>query len=130
MTPIWGLTEGGNKRAAGRPRVPPRGVVYGPDLSFRLSVSVAASSGTNVMAHCVEALYAPDADPISSLLAKEGLRLLAAGLPTSVAATSTRTAHADVLLGACLAGWAPAAAGTALHHKICHILGRLVRFRW
>jgi alcohol dehydrogenase class IV len=56
------------------------------------------------MAHCVEALYAPDADPISSLIAEEGIRLLATGLRTLVTATSTRTAHADVLLGGLGAG--------------------------
>ena len=57
----------------------PRVVVYDPDLPFGRSASVAASSGTNAMACCVEALYAPDADPISSLIAEEGIRLLATG---------------------------------------------------
>ncbi|MER6807642.1 iron-containing alcohol dehydrogenase [Spirillospora sp. NPDC000708] len=94
-----GPHRGREKRAGRASHVLSWVVVSVPDLSFGLSASVAALGGMNVMAHCVEALYAPDADPISSLIAEEGIRLLATGLGTLGAATSTRTAHADVLLG-------------------------------
>jgi alcohol dehydrogenase class IV len=75
------------------------------------------------MAHCVEALYAADANPVSSLLAEEGARTLAGSLPAVVARPQDLAARSEALYGACLAGAALAVAGVALHHKLCHTLG-------
>ncbi|OQR66070.1 hypothetical protein B6E66_00485 [Streptomyces maremycinicus] len=44
-------------------------------------MDVSVTSGFNAIAHAVEALYAPDASPIVSLMAEEGVRSLAASLP-------------------------------------------------
>ena len=38
MTPVWGLTEGGQKRTGRDPRVLPRSVLYDPDLTLTLPV--------------------------------------------------------------------------------------------
>ena len=46
---------------------------------------MSATSGINAIAHAVEGLYAPDATPIISLMAEEGIRALAAALPRVVA---------------------------------------------
>jgi alcohol dehydrogenase class IV len=75
------------------------------------------------MAHCVEALYAPDASPIIELMAEEGIRALAASLPAVVRAPSDLEARAQALYGAWLAGTALGAATLGLHHKLCHTLG-------
>ena len=40
----------------------------------------------NALAHCAEALYADGANPVTSLMAQEGIRVLRAGLPRVVAA--------------------------------------------
>ena len=42
------------------------------------------ASGLNALAHCVDAMWAPKADPINAALAAEGIRSLAAGLPKVV----------------------------------------------
>lgn len=122
MTPIHGRTIDGEKRTGRSPRVLPRTVLYDPDLLLTLPPTVVGASGVNALAHCVEALYAPAADPITSLQAVEGVRVLAAALPAAYDRPDP-AARAEVLYAACLAGTALGAAGTSLHHGLCHLLG-------
>jgi alcohol dehydrogenase class IV len=77
----------------------------------------------NAIAHCVEALYAPDGNPLTALLAEEGIRALAASLPVVVREPEHAEARAQALYGAWLAGTALASVSMALHHKLCHTLG-------
>jgi maleylacetate reductase len=77
----------------------------------------------NAVAHCVEALYAPDATPVGSLMAEEGMRCLARGLPASIADPNDIGARSIALYGAFLAGSALAATTMGVHHRICHVLG-------
>jgi len=123
MTPIWGLTEAGLKRTGRDPRVLPRSVIYDPELTLGLPPRVAGPSGINALAHCVEALYAPDASPIIGLIAEEGIRALAASLPAVVNTPGDLDARARALYGAWLAGMALGGAAMGLHHKLCHTLG-------
>ncbi|GAA4102589.1 maleylacetate reductase [Nonomuraea soli] len=123
VTPVWGLTQDGRKTTGTDPRVLPRTVVYDPDLTLTLPVPLSAASGLNAMAHCVEAFWAPHRSPVSSAVAAEGIRALAAGLPAVATDPTDLAARTDLLLGAYLAGTAFAAAGSGLHHKICHVLG-------
>jgi alcohol dehydrogenase class IV len=123
MTPIWGLTEGGVKRTGRDSRVLPRTVIYDPSLTLGLPPRIAGTSGINALAHCVEALYAPDTNPIVELMAEEGIRALAASLPSVVHSPGDIDARARALYGAWLAGTALGAATLGLHHKLCHTLG-------
>jgi maleylacetate reductase len=123
MTSIYGLTEAGLKTTGRDPRVRPRVVIYDPAVTATLPASIAGPSGMNALAHCVEALYAPDANPVTSLMAAEGIRGLARSLPVVVRTKDHLEARADALLGACLAGSALNAASMGLHHKLCHVLG-------
>jgi alcohol dehydrogenase class IV len=123
MTPIWGLTEAGLKRTGRDPRVLPRSVIYDPELTLSLPPRVAAPSGINALAHCVEALYAPDASPIVALIAEEGIRALAGGLPAVIRHPDDIGARARALYGAWLAGSSLGGAAMGLHHKLCHTLG-------
>jgi alcohol dehydrogenase class IV len=123
MTPIWGLTSGSRKETGRDPAVQPRTVVYDPILTISLPPSISGPSGMNALAHCAEALYADGANPITSLMAEQGIRVLARGLPVVVADPGDLAGRGDVLGGAYLAGAAFAAAGSGIHHKICHVLG-------
>src|SRR3712207_5203663 len=123
MTPVWGLTEGGQKRTGRDIRVLPRSVVYDAELTLTLPAGMSATSGMNAVAHAVEGLYAPDASPIISLMAEEGVRPLAAALPRVVADGSDLDARAEAQYGAWLCGAVLAATTMSLHHKLCHTLG-------
>lgn len=122
MTPIYGIT-GRHKRTARDLRAMPRVVVYDPALTVGLPAGVTGASGLNALAHGVEALYAPGADPVAALYGEEAIRTLARALPAAVAQPDDLDARSRALYGAHLAGRALAIAGTALHHKLCHVLG-------
>jgi maleylacetate reductase len=123
MTPVWGLTEAGEKRTGRDVRVLPRSVLYDPDMTLTLPPQMSASSGMNAIAHAVEGLYAPDATPIISLMAEDGVRALAGALPGVVADGRNRDARAEAQYGAWLCGAVLAATTMSLHHKLCHTLG-------
>jgi maleylacetate reductase len=123
MTPIWGLTENGAKRTGRDPAVLPRSVIYDPDLTLTLPVGLSVTSGLNSLAHAVEALYAPDASPMTSLMAREGAEAMLDALPRIVAAPDDRSARSRALYGAWLCGAVLGATTMSLHHKLCHVLG-------
>jgi alcohol dehydrogenase class IV len=77
----------------------------------------------NAIAHAVEALYAVDANPVISLIAEEGIRALAAGLPVLMTSPRDLEARSQALYGAWLCGIALNGCAMALHHKLCHTLG-------
>ncbi len=123
MTPIWGLTEDGIKKTGRDNKVLPATVVYDPNLTRTLPVHIAAPSGMNAIAHCVEAMYSETANPVVSMMAEEGVRALARALPAVVRDPDDMDARTDALYGAYLSGASLGAVGMALHHKLCHTLG-------
>ncbi|GAB2636076.1 maleylacetate reductase [Kribbella swartbergensis] len=123
MTPVWGETSADGKTTGSDPAVLPKVVVYDPVLSLHLPKKVTAASVANALAHCVEAVWTPRADPITETIAVEAARALAMGLEPVLQAPTDIDARSNLLYGACLAGSAFAAAGSDLHHKLCHFLG-------
>lgn len=123
MTPILGETEDGQKRTRRTATVLPQTVIYDVDLTLSLPPALSATSGVNALAHAVEALYAADANPITSLMAEDSIAALSRSLPRIVVDPSDRGARAEAQYGAWLAGTCLGAVGMGLHHKICHVLG-------
>jgi len=123
MTPVWGLTEAQRKTTGRSLDVLPKIVVYDPELTLSLPAAITGPSAMNAMAHCVEALYAPGSNPITSLVAEEGIRALSRGVPVAVRRPDDLDGRSETLYGAYLAGAAFAVAGSGIHHKICHVLG-------
>ena len=123
MTPVWGITDNGKKITGKNFVVKPKTVIYDPTLTISLPARVSATSGMNAIAHCVEGLYAENADPVTSLLAEEGIRALAQSLPLVVTEPENIGSRSRALYGAWLAGTVLATVGMALHHKLCHVLG-------
>jgi maleylacetate reductase len=123
MTPILGETDGGQKTTRSSPDILPETVIYDVELTLGLPVALSGTSGINAIAHAVEALYARDANPITSLIAEQAIAALARALPAIAADPGDRTARTRALYGAWLSGMCLAAVGMALHHKLCHVLG-------
>lgn len=123
MTPVWGRTEGGRKVTARDDRALPVAVIYDPALYRGMPARLAAASGMNALAHCLEALWLPTTSPMTAALAELGVRHLTGGLPRVVADTDDIDAHGETLVGACLAGLSFAQAGSGIHHRSCHVLG-------
>ena len=123
MTTIWGLSDKNSKQTGRDPKVLPKSVIYDPELTLDLPASVSAASGMNAIAHCVEALYAHDGNPIISLMAEEGIKALSAALPKIAIDEKDLSARTYALYGSWLAGCTISTTSVALHHKLCHVLG-------
>ncbi len=123
VTPILGQTEDGVKTTLKDPKVLPEVVIYDPELTLGLPQGMTVTSALNAMAHAVEALYAKDRNPVSSLMAGEGVRALVASLPALARNPKDLGARTEALYGAWLCGSVLGTVGMALHHKLCHTLG-------
>src|SRR4051794_2027369 len=123
LTPVLGETAQGVKTTRSDPRILPETVIYDVELTMSLPPALSATSGLNATAHAVEALYARERNPITSLMAERGIGAFARALPAIVANPSNREARAGALEGAWLCGTCLGAVGMALHHKLCHALG-------
>jgi alcohol dehydrogenase class IV/protocatechuate 3,4-dioxygenase beta subunit len=122
-TPVLGETKDGVKTTYSDPKLQPGTVIYDVDLTLSLPVAFSVTSGVNAMAHAVEALYAPQTDPVTDQLAIKAISLLASGLPRVAADPADRDARTDLLQAAWLAGTCLGTVGMGLHHKLCHTLG-------
>ncbi|MDR7082816.1 maleylacetate reductase [Arthrobacter ginsengisoli] len=122
-TNVWGLTEAARKTTGVDDAVLPVTVIYDAALTLSLPVALSVASGLNGMAHCIDSMWAPRADPINAALGAEGIRALAAGLPLITADPAGTAGREQALYGAYLSAVAFASAGSGLHHKICHVLG-------
>ncbi len=123
VTPILGQTERGVKTTIRDPAILPDIVVYDPNLTIGLPVPLSVTSGLNAMAHALEGLYAKDSNPISSMMAVEGIRALHAGLPAIHRKHDDGEARSSALYGSWLCGTVLGTVGMSLHHKLCHTLG-------
>jgi maleylacetate reductase len=128
MTSTYGVTR---QKADGEwmkitvsdPKVTARLVIYDPALTLDLPPDLSAATGINALAHCVEALYSPTRNPLSTAAALSGLRTIVEALPRCCTAPRDLAARTAMLTGAYLAGSALASTAMALHHGVCHVLG-------
>jgi maleylacetate reductase len=123
QTTIYGLTGDGHKQTGRDVRVLPKAVIYDPELTVDLPPGVTGASACNALAHSVEALWAPEANPVTSVLALEGVGAIASSLPHVMAAPGDLDGRGELLYGAYLSGVALATTSAGLHHKITHVLG-------
>jgi maleylacetate reductase len=89
--------------------VRPSLVVADPLLMTSQPATELAASAMNALAHGMEALYTPLANPVAERAALRGAELIASG---------------DVALGALMCGWASGMTGFAVHHATCQLLVR------
>lgn len=122
-TPILGETKDGKKTTQRTLKVLPELIIYDVELTLTLPPGLSATSGLNAIAHAVEALYAQDANPVTSTFAEQGIATLARSLPNILRNPNNRDARADALFGAWVCGICLGTVGMAMHHKLCHTLG-------
>jgi maleylacetate reductase len=125
MTPVFGTTDRAERRKSVRrdDAVLPKLVLYDPEVTVDLSPELTASTAMNALAHCVEACYARDVNPLVPPVALEGIRRIVRSLPLCVTNGRDLDAREDLLTGAYLAGFSIGNATMALHHGLCHVLG-------
>lgn len=115
LTKIHKMPDGHKGYGVVRPEL----VFADPDLMTAQPEPERRASAMNALAHAVDCLYTPLANPVSLMSALEGSRLIANGLDED-------DRH-DLALGALLAAYAIDSARFGLHHVICQTLVRVMR---
>jgi alcohol dehydrogenase class IV len=115
MTRIHRRARGSDQRA---PTVRPRVVVNDPALSASQPVAELAASALNALSHAAEGPCTPMANPVATLAAHDGARLVARSL-------SAEPDRAGLALGALLCGYVIDSTGYGLHHVLSQTLVRL-----
>lgn len=123
VTPVLGETEHGQKTTRRDVALVPGTVIYDPELTISLPAGLTLTSSLNALAHAVEALWAPDATPVSDALATEAVDLVRAALPDVLADLADIDARGRLQSGAWLAGLCLAQTRMGLHHQLAHVLG-------
>jgi len=80
--------------------------------------SAQITSGLNAIAHAVEALWAPEKNPIISNLAIQGIEAIGKSLPLIHKDANDREGRSNALFGAWACGTCLGAVGMSLHHKL------------
>jgi alcohol dehydrogenase class IV len=124
-TPVTVITVGGaEKRGVSSRALVPDFAILDPELTIGLPREITAATGIDAMVHAIEAYTSRRMkNPMSDLLAREALSLLAANLLRACDHPGDREARAAMLLGAHLAGVAFANAPVAGVHALAYPLG-------
>lgn len=119
MTRIHRLPEGHEAAHRVRPAI----VLADPESMTSLPEEDLRASAVNALAHGIEPLYVPNANPVASLAALRGAELIAAALDQPRAERD----RAALALGSLLCAYALDSAGLAVHHVVCQTLVRVLR---
>ncbi len=112
------------KMGAVTPLFLPDFAILDADLTMGLPPHVTAATGVDAMVHAIEAYTSKDKkNPMSDLMAKEGLRLMAGSIQTATHKGTNKKAREEMLLGAMLAGQAFANSPVAAVHALAYPLG-------
>lgn len=103
-TPIIGQTENNVKTTQKTLKVLPEVIIYDVNLTLTLPAQMTITSGMNAIAHAVEALYSPEANPVIDLLAEQGVASIARALPIIHEDSQNLEARSDALYGAWACG--------------------------
>lgn len=125
VTPIAIVTTGETTKAGVvSPVLQPDIALLDAELTTGLPPHVTAATGIDAMVHAIEAYTSVHRkNPLSDMLAREALQLLARNISTAVKNGSDVEARGKMLLGALLAGQSFANAPVAAVHALAYPLG-------
>lgn len=118
-----GITQGGRKYIVADPKLAPRVVLLDPEAAATAPARLLAASGMNALAHCVEAVYSTETQPLTDAYCLRAIGLIARYLPRAVENSRDMEALSYVQVAACLSGMGVYSAWTGIHHAIVHVVG-------
>lgn len=125
VTPIAIVTTGETTKAGiVSPHLQPDTALLDAKLTLGLPAKVTAATGIDAMVHAIEAYTSVHKkNPVSDMLAREALRLLASNIASATHRGTDLKARGNMLLGALYAGQAFANAPVAAVHALAYPLG-------
>ncbi|HWO41837.1 MAG TPA: iron-containing alcohol dehydrogenase [Candidatus Eisenbacteria bacterium] len=118
-----GISEGGRKLIVADPKLSPRTVLLDPEAPATAPRRLLAASGMNALAHCVEAVYSTESQPLTEAYCLKAIGLIARYLPRAVEASQDLESMSYVQVAACLSGMGVYSAWTGIHHAVVHAIG-------
>ena len=103
----------------GKMPVRPSLVIADPASMASAPMPLLAASALNALAHAIEALYTPLANPVASMAGLRASALIASALD------EPDPDRSSLALGALLAAYASGSAGYAVHHVVCQTIVRV-----
>lgn len=94
----------------------PRVAVLDPDLTLALPRTITINTGLDALAQAMEGIVSVKANPVAEIMAFEAIRIIHRWLPVAADEPDDRTARANMLHAAMLAGCVIAQTGTTLVH--------------
>jgi alcohol dehydrogenase class IV len=127
-TPASGMTGDipGVKTYVVDPRMAPFAVVLDPEITLHTPDLLWRSTGLKSIEHACEMLWSPKAHPLSTALSNEALRLLIAGLHTTLRVRD----DLDARLQCQIAGWMSMSGVMNVQVYLSHTLGHQIGARW
>jgi len=122
-TPVLGETSDGVKTTRRDPALAPGVIVYDPDLTVTMPAGLTRTSALNALAHAVEALWAPNATPVTDALATEAVAGILQSLPEVLASPAETAPRARLQSASWLAALCLSQVRMGLHHQLAHVLG-------
>jgi len=96
------------------PKIYPKAAIIDPRLSYTMPGYVAASTGVDALSHAIEAVWTKRANPISTILAKEAIKIILRNIVSSYQGNTH--ARESMIFASMLAGCAFSNTGvTAVH---------------
>ena len=124
-TALQGIIKDGKRVQNASPRMQARTLIYDPELTAGVPLSVLIPSGMNSMAHAVGAMVADNGNPVSRLCAQEGISVMSRALRQIAEDPNDMEARTSAFYGAWLSAntLKLAPGGVNVHLKLCHVLG-------
>jgi alcohol dehydrogenase class IV len=102
-------------------------VILDPELTIDLPPKLTASTGVDAFCHLLECFISKKANPMSDMMAKEGMKILLPALPAAYRNGADLEARSACLLAAYYGGACIAASGTTAIHALSYPLGGTYR---
>lgn len=115
--------EEGYKRSIRHFNLIPDSAVVDLELTLGLPPRITASTGLDALAQLVEPYVSKRAQPMTDMIALEGMRLAGRSLRRAVAEGGDLSARSEMSLASLLSGMALANSGLGLAHALSHPLG-------
>jgi len=123
ITSLYGVKIDNEKRTRKTAACRAKVAFYDAGVALSLPRHETVTTGMNCLAHCVEALYSPDVNPLAVGLGIEGVSILSRTLPRCAETPTDPVARQEALYGGFIGGLLVEMDGIGMHHKICHIIG-------
>lgn len=105
----------------------PEWIILDPEITVSLPPEMTASTGVDALCHLLECFISKKANPISDMMAKDGMRLLLSALPKAYRNGTDIEARSACLLAAYYGGACIAASSTTAIHALSYPLGGAYR---